>query len=569
MTHIKTIAVPALFVALFIMGCTAYPGPTTQEISEVRGHVETGTVPSFVPNDARSRSLWKATAQVYTLRQFRPVFFSNGRVEANVNSAVQTLANATAEGLHPEDFGLSELQNRRRSLENADAAARNEFELRLTYGLARYISQLCFGRVTPKQINPDWTDSPKICDIPNLLNAALEQDTIAQLATELSPDVSEYQGLKIALQRYRDLAAEGGWEPLPVAESKKKRGSSTPTPTRSALLAANLALMGDLKTSSNVQPVPDASLNEALRSFQTRHGLEATGKLDAKTVAAMNVPLEDRIAQIEINMDRLRWIADRFEARHIRVNIPGFHLSVHDGDQIPLEMRVIVGSPKDRTPLLDGQIEYLVFSPYWNIPLSIARKELVPKIRKDPSYLAREEMEVVRVTGNSVQRVDPAKIDWDAVSKGSGYQLRQRPGASNALGLVKFIFPNPYNVYLHDTPTDNLFDRLTRTLSHGCIRAEKPVELAAYLLQDQPEWTPQRIETAMHAEKEKHVRLETPIPIHLLYWTAWADPDGTAHFHNDVYGYDQKQRELSSPTVRAGLPAANPSDIDVHEVGAG
>jgi murein L,D-transpeptidase YcbB/YkuD len=327
--------------------------------------------------------------------------------------------------------------------------------------------------------------------------------------------------------------------------------------------------MGDLKMSSTDQPVPDASLDAALRIFQGRHGLEANGKLDQKTVAAMNVPVEDRIAQIEVNMDRMRWIADRFEPQHIRVNIPGFHLSVHEADQIPLEMKVIVGSNENRTPLLDGQIEYLVFSPYWNIPLSISTKELLPKIRKDPGFLQKEGMEVVRVSGDSAKTVDPSKIDWDAISAGSEYQLRQRPGASNALGLVKFIFPNPYNVYLHDTPTDNLFDRLTRTLSHGCIRVEKPTELAAYVLRDQPEWTAEHIEQAMHAEKEKHVRLKTPLPIHLLYWTAWADPDGIIQFRTDVYGYDQKQRELSSPTVRAGLPGANAPDIHVDKVGAG
>jgi murein L,D-transpeptidase YcbB/YkuD len=296
--------------------------------------------------------------------------------------------------------------------------------------------------------------------------------------------------------------------------------------------------------------------------------LETTGKLDAKTAAAMNVPVEDRIAQIEINMDRMRWIADRFEPQHVRVNIPAFHLSVHESDQIPLEMKVIVGSAENRTPVLDSQIEYLVFSPYWNIPLSIATKELLPKIRKDPNFLQKEQMEVVRVSGNSVKTVDPSNINWSAISDGSQYQLRQRPGASNALGLVKFIFPNRYSVYLHDTPGDNLFDRLTRTLSHGCVRIEKPTEFAAYLLKGQPDWTAERIEQAMHAAREKHVKLKIPVPVHLLYWTAWADADGTVHFRDDVYRYDQVQRGLSAP-IRAGLPAPNAPDVNVNEVGTG
>jgi murein L,D-transpeptidase YcbB/YkuD len=288
------------------------------------------------------------------------------------------------------------------------------------------------------------------------------------------------------------------------------------------------------------------AFDEGLRRFQTRHGLEPDGTLGAKTVSAMNVPIERRIEQIEMNMDRMRWIAGRLEPRHIRVNIPGFQLAVQEGDQVPLEMRVIVGSNEDPTPVLDAKIEYLVFSPYWNIPFSITTMELLPKIRTDPGYLRREQIEVVRISGNKVEKVDPSRINWHKKPEGFEYQLRQKPGAMNALGLVKFIFPNRYNVYLHDTPSDNLFDRLTRTLSHGCIRVERPADLAAYLLEDQPEWTAQRIEEAMHAEKEKRVQLKSPMPIHLVYWTSWADADGKVQFREDVYGYDQQQLDLLS-----------------------
>jgi murein L,D-transpeptidase YcbB/YkuD len=296
--------------------------------------------------------------------------------------------------------------------------------------------------------------------------------------------------------------------------------------------------------------VPAASLKEALSRFQGRHGLKATGVMDEKTAKAMNVPVEERIAQIETNLDRMRWIGDRLEEEHVRVNIPAFHLSVHEGDEVPLEMKVIVGTMENRTPILDSQIEYVVFSPFWNVPMSIASKELLPKIRKDPSYLRRHGMEIVRLSGG-------------------GYQLRQRPGASNALGLVKFIFPNPYAVYLHDTPADNLFDRLTRTLSHGCIRVEKPNALAAFLLKEQPEWTDERIEQAMHAHKERHIALKTKMPVHVLYWTAWADGAGKVQFRDDVYGYDEIHRQAVSPPVAAQLPGTNPPDVHVNEVGLG
>jgi murein L,D-transpeptidase YcbB/YkuD len=264
----------------------------------------------------------------------------------------------------------------------------------------------------------------------------------------------------------------------------------------------------------------------------------------------------------------MRWSADSLEPHHIRVNIPAFHLSVHDGDKVPLEMRVIVGSGDNRTPILDDKIEYLVFSPYWNIPLSIASKELLPKIQKDANYLKKENIEVVRGSGDSVHVVDPRDIDWKN-SDGTEYQLRQKPGVSNSLGLVKFIFPNRHNVYLHDTPADNLFDRLTRTLSHGCVRLESPVALAGYVLQDQPEWTAERIEKAMYEGKERRVSLKTPLPVHVHYWTAWTDASGNAQFREDVYGYDKKHRELTAAAepVNAALPAPDSPDIDVNKVG--
>jgi murein L,D-transpeptidase YcbB/YkuD len=350
-------------------------------------------------------------------------------------------------------------------------------------------------------------------------------------------------------------------------EVSKKRGARgrTRVQTHSSLLTDNLIRTGDLISSGNQAPVSEEALTEAMSRFQSRHGLEPNEMLDEKSVRAMNVPVEERIEQIEINMDRMRWIAHRLEPRHVLVNIPGFQLTVHDNGQVPLQMRAIVGSTENPSPVLDDEIEYLVFSPYWNIPLSIAVEEFLPKVKKDPNYLRQQQIEVVRGAGEKAQVVNPAKVDWDKV-EGSEYQLRQKPGTTNALGLVKFIFPNRYNVYLHDTPSDNLFDRLTRTLSHGCVRLERPADLAAYVLQDQPDWTLERIEMAMHSGKEQHVPLKTKLPIHLVYWTAWSDAEGNAQFREDVYGYDQKHRERVAQAVTAQLPATDPSGVDVNEV---
>jgi murein L,D-transpeptidase YcbB/YkuD len=242
---------------------------------------------------------------------------------------------------------------------------------------------------------------------------------------------------------------------------------------------------------------------------------------------------------IELNMDRWRKLPDDLGERHIRVNVPSFELEVHDGKDIPLRMRVVVGSNDNRTPLFSSDMKYVVFSPYWNIPESIMTKETLPRIMRDPDYATKENLEVVRVSGKRVEVIDPQDIDWKSVGE-SDIQLRQKPGDGNSLGLVKFIFPNRYNVYLHDTPADNLFAKLTRNFSHGCIRVEKPQELAEYVLRDQPEWTPERIRQAMHAGAERHVTLKGSIPVHILYFTAWVDDAGALHLEKDIYGYDQQ-----------------------------
>jgi murein L,D-transpeptidase YcbB/YkuD len=241
--------------------------------------------------------------------------------------------------------------------------------------------------------------------------------------------------------------------------------------------------------------------------------------------------------KIALNMNRWRKVPDDLGVRHIRVNVPAFELQVRDGNQVPLRMKVVVGANDSKTPLFSGTMKYVVFSPYWNIPDSILMEEMVPKLRKDPEYATRENLEVVRISGKRVEVIDAKTIDWDDVDKGD-IQLRQKPGVKNSLGLVKFMFPNEYDVYLHDTPADNLFGRLTRNLSHGCIRLEKPQELAEYVLRDQPEWTTERIQMAMRAGEEKHVSLKDGLPVHILYFTAWVDEAGVLRLENDVYGYD-------------------------------
>jgi len=478
----KTLAA-AVAAMIFVVGCLRSNEPTEEELRKIQTRIEGGR-PGFVANDARSQKAWEWTRQIYRSRQFRPVWSIHSKVDPAADTALMTLENAPADGLNPNDFGVSEIrgmQDAKDKGKSAQLSNATDFDVHMTYSLTRFAGQLCAGRIDAKDIDSTWQVKPKKCDIPQMVATAIDNKQVQSLPEKLAPHLPDYAALKQALKDYR----------------------------------------------------------------------------------AMNPPPQDRIEKIEINMDRLRWVDDDLESRYVRINVPAFELTVHDGNEVPLQSRVIVGANDKRTPIISGEMQRIVFSPYWNIPLSIATKEMLPKIKKDPRYLERQHMEVVRMSHGKAETIDPSKVDWDKQSDDDfDYQLRQLPGASNALGLVKFIFPNPFNIYLHDTNADNLFDKLTRSLSHGCIRVEKAPELAAYVLQDQQEWPPERIDMAMHSGEEKWVNLKTKLPVHIVYWTAWVKPDEDVQFSEDVYGYDAKHKALTSP-------ASNATNVHVHEIRSG
>jgi L,D-transpeptidase YcbB len=255
-------------------------------------------------------------------------------------------------------------------------------------------------------------------------------------------------------------------------------------------------------------------------------------------VAEMNVGIQARIAQIRLNLERWRWLPRDLGERHILVNIPEYRLEVWDRGQVPLAMRTVVGKQDTPTPIFNDVMTHVVFSPYWNVPPDIAEGETLPSLLTDPDFLRRQNMEVLDEAGKPVA---PGSIDLSDPRK---YRFRQRPGSDNSLGLVKFMFPNQFNVYLHDTPTDSLFSRASRSFSHGCVRLEQPLALARYVLQDQAEWTEEQIVQAMEKGEEKHVKLKRPIPVYLGYWTARVSSDGQLQFRNDVYGIDVRQTAL-------------------------
>jgi L,D-transpeptidase YcbB len=290
-------------------------------------------------------------------------------------------------------------------------------------------------------------------------------------------------------------------------------------------------------------PVFDANVSGAVKRFQERHRIEPDGVVDADTVRALNVPVEARIRAIELNLERWRWLPDQMPARYLIVNVPDFRLeAIEDGKSV-MSMRVVVGGPDNKTPIFADTMTHVVFSPYWNVPPRIAKEETIPSAARDPGFLARNNMEVVSPSGDVVES---DSVDW---SSPGGFRIRQRPGSGNALGGVKFVFPNNFDVYLHDTNATRLFDRIERGLSHGCVRVEEPHKLAHYVLREQAEWTPEAIDAAMKSGQEKHVKLTSAVPVYILYKTAWVH-DGGVRFLKDLYGHDAAQGAKLFPDDR-------------------
>jgi murein L,D-transpeptidase YcbB/YkuD len=431
-----------------------------------------------------------------------------------------------------------------------------EFDVRVTAAFFRYFMHRTVGRLDPRAFEPLWTLRPEKPELVAALTTAVKANNLAEAMDRLQPAGPQYRALQQALVRYRAIAAKGGWpavtdlarivEHLPKERLTRPGSGSGAKPNIGlkpgdqspalAVVRRRLAIEGDLDPAheKDSNPVFDSTLVDAVKRFQERHRIKPDGVINPETVKAMNVPVHERIRAIELNLERWRWLPDTMPGRYIMVNVPDFRLDAMENSRSVLDMRVVVGEPDNKTPIFADEMTEVIFSPYWNIPPNIARNETIPKASANPDYLARNNMEVLNASG---EVVDPSSVDW---SNPSGLRLRQRPGSDNALGGVKFVFPNTFDVYLHDTNATKLFDRIERGLSHGCVRVEQPHALAQYVLRDRPEWTLEAIQQAMQSGREQHVKVNTPIPVFIVYLTAWVH-DGGVRFLNDIYGHDASQ----------------------------
>jgi L,D-transpeptidase YcbB len=471
-------------------------------------------------------------------RQALPMFYAARGFEQawrDEEAAAQLeawIGDAARYGLEPADYHRDALRRLRGAKSTAD---RDDRDLLLTDAFLILGSHLVSGRLHPETFDPEWIAVHREVDIVQALDRALAGFGVSATLAGLQPHHEGYYRLAEALQRYRELDAAGGWPILEEGERLELGGSGP----RVAALRRRLARTGDLDEAEG--DVLDEALRDGVAHFQRRHGLTADGKVGPLTLRALNVSAAERARLIELNLERWRWLPVDLGERYILVNLPAFTLELVDDEVRVLQMRVIVGKPYRRTPVFSDLLRYVVLNPYWEVPPSIAVQDKLPLIRKDPSYLATNGFKVYSGWGADETAIDPATIDWTAVGRASfPYHLRQDPGPLNALGKIKFMFPNPFNVYLHDTPSRELFQAENRSLSSGCIRIERPIDLAERVLQGAVGWDRDAIETALASQRTRTVALARPLPVHLQHWTAWVEGDGSVAFRDDLYGRDER-----------------------------
>jgi murein L,D-transpeptidase YcbB/YkuD len=480
----------------------------------------------------------------YENRIFSPAWNSEKGPLPQTDELINAIRDAGREGLRSVDYHLvkiestlSEVMENKKKKRELNPRRLVDLDLLLTDAFLIYGSHLLSGRVNPETIDAEWFANRREANLAEILQKALDSNNIYETLQGLLPPQSGYKRLREALIRYKDIAQQTGWLTTPEGPKLQKGDKNN----RVVPLRKRLKVTGDLEQ-ANVEndTVFDGQLEEAVMHFQKRHGLNVDGIVGLGTLNALNVSVQERINQIEINMERWRWLPQDLGNKHLIINIANFELDVVENNKPVLTMRAIVGKSYRRTPVFSDKMTYLVLCPYWHVPQNIAAQDILPLVKKDSLYFRKQNMKVFEGWGNEAKEIDPETIDWSSITTNNfKYRFRQEPGPNNALGDIKFMFPNQFNVYLHDTPARELFKKSTRGFSSGCIRIEKPTELAEYVLSSDQSWNREKIRAAINRKIEQTVRLPEPIPIHLLYWTSWVSEDGTLNFRDDIYSRDR------------------------------
>ncbi len=500
----------------------------------------------------------------YEDRNFAPAWLEDGRPSARLTALAQALRSAETEGLVPADYHLAKILGLAGGGSgwsggaSLPAAARNaDLDMLATDAFLTYGFHLSNGKVNPDTLEAVWQRDCLDDGLAAVLDTALASGRVAGTLSGLAPQHPYYTDLKSALASARARAKKSRWERLPHGFAVKK-GESGPA---ARTLRRRLLDSGDLREEGKkAGDAFDAALEAALRRFQARHGLEPSGVLGAATLESLDISPQDEVRKLELNLERWRWLPRELGGRFIHVNVADFELEVCEKFKRVLAMKVVVGSEAWQTPDFSSTMIELVVNPFWTIPVPVLLKEISQYILQDPCYLSNNKMVVLRGRGDNEREVDPPSIDWSRLDeKTLDFRVRQDPGPLNVLGRLKFVFPNRFEIFLHDTPYQEDFAKVKRTYSHGCIRAEKPVELAAYVLRGRPGWDMGAVLEAIDRGRELKVRLAAPIPVHFLYSTAWVDDSAAVQFRPDIYGRDARLAEALAR--RAPLSAAPVGEI--------
>jgi murein L,D-transpeptidase YcbB/YkuD len=536
-----------LALALSVMAGAGSGASIDDDIAaNLRGVARAGELPGL--RWPRFPDYRNALTDLYTAADWRPVWTVDGRPTAAARAAIEVLESATERGLHPEDYDVETLARHSAELAAGGSPSARDiawFDAALTVGVFRHVSDVHVGRVNPAHLSIGINVERKKLDLVQILRDAIRRGRIAEMVRESEPRFVQYRSLKAAYAKYRALAA-GSDLPAVVAPREVRPGDRF---DGVGVLRLRLTAYGDLPESAAGAPGADSLYDDAtvagVARFQERHGLAADGVLGRGTLAALNVPPARRARQIELALERIRWLPALDVGPFVVVNVPSFQLYAFDSlppDGAPaLTMNVVVGKAEvgRQTPLFERTLQYVIFRPYWVIPPSILRKEILPAIRKNRAYLRKNDLEVYSGSGDTGPALPATAANIARVARGE-LGLRQRPGPRNSLGLAKFIFPNDQNVYFHGTPATELFSRRRRDFSHGCIRLEDPARFAVWSLRDPDAWSAGQVRRAMDGPSSERVNLTRPLPVVIYYATAIVRPDRGVEFYEDIYGHDAR-----------------------------
>lgn len=525
----------SIFILSLLFLCFGCNKKKDQELSQNFSDLflDEGILTDFYKTHPQSEAVQNEVNLFYQKREFHYAWFNKDGMTQSVSNFYNQLQNYTND-FEDDSFKTVQLAALIASVEAADKTSKSNqkqienLEILLTTTFFKYSKKVYSGSTkNPHQL--DWFIPIKKKNYQALLNSLILKD---EDDTTNEPVNKYYKNLRQKLREYRIIQDKGGF---PKIITTKK--SLSETDNDSCLLNAKtrLFLSGDLK-SNDKTPIFTLALAKAVFNFQQRLGLPENGKIDSATLTELNRTVDFRIKQMIINLERLRWVAVEVEKDYVLVNIPEYKLHVFEDEKVVWETNVVVGKEAKQTSVFRGSISQIVLNPYWNVPTSIVREEILPKLKRNASYLNKNNMELV--AGGKV--INASKINWNKYSTTIPFEVRQKPGLENSLGKMKFLFPNGFNIYLHDTPSKELFDRNKRDFSHGCIRVENPKKLAVYLLRKDKNWSQEKIDEVLKTTDETKITVSPKIPVYITYFTAWVDSKGELNFRNDVYNLDDQ-----------------------------